>query len=108
MGCGCRNGYGMTDEGKIMKLHEFVKENNDLFVEIQYNGYSSNHVVPSPTRDLIRKGFANYGMHRRGDKFEVMKTDQQAKPNLFVLIEKPVVKKATRRGRKKKSETVEA
>jgi hypothetical protein len=51
-------------------------------VKVTYNGPVGSHLVASPTRKR-----PTYGMHTRGDVFEIHPADQEAAPKLFVLVE---------------------
>lgn len=53
-------------------------------VKIVYNGPIGTHLVVSPLRRV-----PTYGLHTRGDIFEVDEKDQKAKPDIFVLVEEP-------------------
>lgn len=50
-------------------------------VKIQYAGPIGSHLVPSPLRRV-----ATYGLHTRGDVFEVDSGDQETNPGVFVLV----------------------
>lgn len=51
-------------------------------VKIRYDGPIGTHLVVSPLRRV-----PTYGLHTRGDIFEVHEQDQQAAPNVFRLVE---------------------
>jgi hypothetical protein len=60
------------------------------YVKIKYTGGVGNHIVHSPTRTVL-----HYGLHTRGDVFEVHINDQRERPALFVLVPEPSVVSVT-------------
>lgn len=51
-------------------------------VKIKYHGPLGTHIVVSPRRQV-----KSYGLHTRGDIFEIHEADQKARPELFELFE---------------------
>lgn len=63
-----------------------ARDNPELFVLVEYQRGSMNTLVPSKSGDLHKLGAKNYGMHKKGDKFYILKTDQKLNPDLFKLV----------------------
>lgn len=57
------------------------------FVKATYLGGKYVHPVNTPTGELFRKhGRSDYGLHQRGDQFDVLLVDVKARPDLFAVV----------------------
>ena len=58
------------------------------FTLCEYRGGGASRMILSPTKILAEFGLQNYGFYRAGDRFMVHNRDVEARPDLFVDVEK--------------------